>query len=59
MPGSTVAEVLRVATERYGSGFAALLDTCKVWVNGEEALPGQTVGDTDEVAVLPPVSGGA
>lgn len=59
VPGSTVAEVLRVATERYGSGFAALLDTCKVWVNGEEAQPDQAVSDTDEVAVLPPVSGGA
>ncbi len=59
VPGSTVAEVLRVATERYGSGFAALLDTCKVWVNGEEAQQDQAVSDTDEVAVLPPVSGGA
>lgn len=59
MPGSTVAEVLRVAVERYGSGFAALLATCKVWVNGEEAVPEQAVSDSDEVAVLPPVSGGA
>ena len=59
VPGSTVADVLRAATERYGSGFGALLDTCKVWVNGEEAHPGQAVSDTDEVAVLPPVSGGA
>ena len=59
VPGSTVAEVLRVAVERYGSGFAALLATCKVWVNGEEAVPEQAVSDSDEVAVLPPVSGGA
>jgi molybdopterin converting factor small subunit len=58
VPGATVAEVLRNATERYGQGFAVLLDTCKVWVNGDEAQPTQSVSDTDEVAVLPPVSGG-
>ncbi|MGH9188325.1 MAG: MoaD/ThiS family protein [Acidimicrobiales bacterium] len=58
MPGSTVAEVLEAARARYGSGFAALLDTCRVWVNGEPASPDQPVGEGDEVAVLPPVSGG-
>jgi molybdopterin converting factor small subunit len=35
-----------------------VLETCRVWVNGDEATPDQTVGDSDEVAVLPPVSGG-
>ena len=58
VPGGTVAEVLRTATQRYGGAFAAVLDTCKVWVNGEEATPDQSVTDSDEVAVLPPVSGG-
>jgi molybdopterin synthase sulfur carrier subunit len=58
VPGSTVAEVLHAATQRYGHGFAALLETCKVWVNGDEATPDQPVGDSDEVAILPPVSGG-
>lgn len=58
VPGNTVAEVLHEATSRYGHGFAALLETCKVWVNGEEATADQAVTDADEVAVLPPVSGG-
>lgn len=58
VPGDTVEAVLREATRRYGHGFAALLETCKVWVNGEEATPDQVVTDSDEVAVLPPVSGG-
>ena len=58
IPGATVAEVLHEATRRYGHGFAALLETCKIWVNGEEATPGQHVCDGDEVAILPPVSGG-
>lgn len=58
LPGASVDEVLAAATERFGGGFAAVLATCRVWVNGE-AVPGSTpVGDQDEVAVLPPVSGG-
>jgi len=35
-----------------------VLSTARVWVNGEPADATTTVGDTDEVAVLPPVSGG-
>ena len=38
--------------------FAALMPTCRIWVNGEPAEGGTTVAETDEVAVLPPVSGG-
>jgi len=59
MPGSTVAEVLEGARARYGEAFAAILTTCKVWVNGDEADDSTAVTDSDEVAVLPPVSGGA
>ena len=59
MPGSTVAEVLDAARARYGEDFAAVLGTCKVWVNGDEADDATPVRDADEVAVLPPVSGGA
>jgi molybdopterin synthase sulfur carrier subunit len=58
MAGSTVAEVLDAAVQRYGDDFAALLPTCKVWVNGDESDPQQAVTADDEVAVLPPVSGG-
>lgn len=59
VPGGTVAEILASATERYGDGFAAVLPSCSVWVNGEPADGADPVGDGDEVAVLPPVSGGA
>lgn len=58
VPGSTVAEILASATTRYGDGFAALLPTCAVWVNGDPASPDQPIVDSDEVAILPPVSGG-
>jgi len=58
VPGSTVGEVLDAAVERYGSAFAAVLGTAKVWVNGEGAERTDAVEPADEVAVLPPVSGG-
>lgn len=57
--GATVGEVLANAVARYGDGFAALLPTCRVWVNGEQAHDADPVRAADEVAVLPPVSGGA
>ena len=56
--GATVREVLDVAVARYGSDFRDVLATCRVWVNGETADPATPVAPSDEVAVLPPVSGG-
>lgn len=58
LAGSTVDEVLDAARQRYGAPFAAVLQTCRVWVNGEPATGTDPVGAADEVAVLPPVSGG-
>ena len=55
---STVGEVVAQADARYGAGFAALRTTCRIWVNGEPADDGTRLTDGDEVAVLPPVSGG-
>ena len=59
VPGATVGEVLDAAVERYGPAFADVLATAKVWVNGDGAERADPVRGTDEVAVLPPVSGGA
>jgi molybdopterin converting factor small subunit len=56
--GATVADVLEAASARYGERFAAVLAKSRVWVNGEPADPAALVGEGDEVAVLPPVSGG-
>ncbi|MEQ8716545.1 MAG: MoaD/ThiS family protein [Acidimicrobiales bacterium] len=55
----TVGAVIDAASERYGPGFTALLGTCRIWLNGEPADRSDIVGVGDEVAVLPPVSGGA
>ena len=59
IPGDTVDDVLDAARLRYGPGFAAVLASARVWVNGEPPAPGARLRGDDEVAVLPPVSGGA
>ena len=58
LAGSTVKDVLADGSARFGPAFAALCGRAKVWVNGEPADEGTPVGSADEVAILPPVSGG-
>lgn len=57
--GATVADVLRTAESRYGARFSDVLGTCRIWVNGNDVEPDAIIGPNDELAVLPPVSGGA
>ena len=57
-PGATVGEVLANASARFGERFDRGLETAAVWVNGEPAAADAAVGEGDEVAVIPPVSGG-
>jgi molybdopterin converting factor small subunit len=56
--GRGADELLATACDRYGPAFAELLPLCRVWVNGAEAGTGTLLRDGDEVAVLPPTSGG-
>lgn len=58
LPGETVADVLDIAARRYGDGFASVLATSRIWVNGEPADRSDRIDAADELAVLPPVSGG-
>jgi molybdopterin synthase sulfur carrier subunit len=55
---ATVGAVLDEARVRFGEGFAAVLERSRVWRNGDPASLDDPVGPDDEVAVLPPVSGG-
>ena len=57
--GATVREVLDQAESRYGAHFADVLGNCRVWVNGDELPFDSPIGQHDEVAILPPVSGGS
>ncbi|WP_419918953.1 MoaD/ThiS family protein [Candidatus Poriferisocius sp.] len=58
VPGATVNQVLAAAVDRYGPAFAEQLQICRVWLNGQPVTGSEPVSDGDEVAVLPPVSGG-
>ncbi len=57
-PGGDVGSVLDAAVASYGEGFEAVLERSTVWLNGEQTEREATVGSNDEVAVLPPISGG-
>ena len=54
----TVGALLADARARFGDGFGSVLDGSKVWLNGAPTDSGAAIGSQDEVAVLPPVSGG-
>ncbi len=54
----SVGGLVAVASERFGDDFSALLPVCRVWVNGEPANDSDRIAHGDEVALLPPVSGG-
>jgi molybdopterin converting factor small subunit len=56
--GASVADILSEAGRRYGPEFGEILGHSKVWLNGEQVGPEASVDAADEVAVIPPVSGG-
>ena len=56
--GATVGEIVDALSERYGSRFAQIAAVGSFVVNGERAGREVAVSSSDEVAVLPPVSGG-
>jgi len=55
----TVDDLLGQASDRFGDQFRSGLGAARVWVNGEQAEPSTHLAPTDEVALIPPVSGGA
>lgn len=56
--GKSVGEVADALSTRYGEKFAAVAAVSSFVVNGERASRATPVAEGDEVAVLPPVSGG-
>lgn len=56
--GATVGEVLDAARRRFGERFAVGVEAARVWVNGEPADDDTPVRPGDEIALIPPVSGG-
>ena len=60
-PGASLGQLLADTVDRYGETFAGVLGNARVWVNGDEPSsgPATELRPDDEIAVLPPVSGGA
>ena len=56
--GNTVADVIAQAATRYGEQFTRLVAVSQIWVNGESVTPETSLALGDEVAIIPPVSGG-
>ena len=56
--GSTVHDVLSEAVDAHPD-LARVIPHCRIWINGEPATATDSVLDSDEVALLPPVSGGS
>jgi molybdopterin converting factor small subunit len=59
VPGGSVEELLHAAGERYGREFESIARAGSVVVNGERAGLRRIVSETDDVAFLPPFSGGS
>lgn len=55
----TVGDALEQASTRFGDRFTAGLASARVWVNGEQADGSTPLTAGDEMALIPPVSGGA
>lgn len=56
--GENVTEILDEAARRYGTAFKDVLNVSQIWINGEPADGRTSVGPHDQIAVLPPISGG-
>jgi len=55
---ATVGEILDEANSKFGERFSAGAETAGVWVNGVPAEASTALSASDEVALIPPVSGG-
>ena len=58
LSGATVSDVVEEASQRYGAEFSDMARNCRIWLNGNPTEINTPVNDDDEIALLPPVSGG-
>lgn len=58
VPGRTVGELADALGSRFGDRFSQIAAVSSFVVNGERASWSTAVADGDEIAILPPVSGG-
>jgi sulfur-carrier protein len=58
LSGATVSDVVEEASTRFGAEFSDMAKNCRIWLNGNPTEINTPVNDDDEIALLPPVSGG-
>ncbi len=58
IPADTVGDLIKTANGKFGPDFERGVESSRVWLNGEEASEADQVVASDEVVLLPPVSGG-
>jgi molybdopterin synthase catalytic subunit len=56
--GATLVQLVQRLRSTYGGQLEAVLPSCSIWVNRSPAEPGCVLRGGDEVALMPPVSGG-
>ena len=56
--GSSVEQVVQTLCDRYGDRFTSVVRVSSVVVDGERASLETPLSGSEEVALLPPVSGG-
>ena len=57
--GRTVGELADALSAAHGERFAQIVEVSSFVVNGERASRETVIAEGDEVAILPPVSGGS
>jgi molybdopterin converting factor small subunit len=58
LPGESVSAIVAAAEAQFGDAFAQVVAVSNIWLNGDPVDPATSVEEGDEVAVIPPVSGG-
>ena len=58
LPGVNVSGIIAAAEEQFGEEFSRVVAISNIWLNGESVELDTHVNDDDEIAVIPPVSGG-
>jgi molybdopterin converting factor small subunit len=58
LPGQSVGAIIAAAEAQFGETFSQVVAISNIWLNGEPIESDAAVHDGDEVAVIPPVSGG-
>lgn len=56
---ASLTELCQAACRQFGPDFEKVLRASAVWVNGDQVTGDPVIGADDEVAIVPPVSGGA